>query len=72
MTYFHENVEETFGEFWRNSLKITEEIDKVARNLKNENRNQKILLACTHSLIGNWWKKQKIIIKKIEEIDYDW
>ncbi len=35
--------------------------------LKNEKQK---LRARTRSLVGNWWKKnQKIILKKIKEID---
>ncbi len=67
MTYFHENFEETFSEFWRNSLKIRGKKWEHSEKLKNEKPK---LLARTRSLIGIWWKKnQKIIIKKIEEID---
>ncbi len=60
--YFHENFEEIFSEFWRNSLKIRGEKWEHCEKFKNEKQK---LLTCTHSLIGNRWKKiQKIIIKK--------
>ncbi len=67
MTYFHKYFEETFSEFWRNSLKIRRKKWEHGKKFKNEKQK---LLTWTHSLIGNQWKKiQKIIIKKSEEID---
>ncbi len=44
MSYFHENFEETFTKFWRNSLKVTKENEKVVRNLKTKNRKYLLVL----------------------------
>ncbi len=44
MTYFHENFEEIFSEFWRNSLKIRGKNEKIVRNLKIKNKNYSFVL----------------------------
>ncbi len=44
MTYFHEIFEETFSEFWRNSLKIKGENENIVRNLKMKSKNWVLVL----------------------------
>ncbi len=70
MPYFHEKFQETFSEFWRNSLKIRRKKWGHCEKFKNEKQK---LLARTRSIVGNRWRKiQKIIIiKKINEINKD-
>ncbi len=64
--YFHENFWETLANFEEIHQNYGKKWDHCEK-LKNEKQK---LLARTCSLVGNWWKKnQKIIIKKIKEVD---